>query len=110
MKLRSGDLLVEVGSFKQAKEIVNLKSLSTIPIPVSPHPTLNSSKGVISCVELLNVPVEEITEKLQSQGVSHVRRITIRTDGQLLNTKHLILRYPTGLKSSFLMKLSKHFL
>ncbi|GBN27436.1 hypothetical protein AVEN_131173-1 [Araneus ventricosus] len=61
-KLRSGDLLVEVGSFKQAKEIVNLKALSTIPFQVSPHPTLNSSKGVISCGELLNVPVEEITE------------------------------------------------
>ncbi|GBL75178.1 hypothetical protein AVEN_194424-1 [Araneus ventricosus] len=92
-KLRSGDLLVEVGSFKQAKEIVNLKSLSTIPIQVSPHRTLNSCKGVISCGELLNVPVEEITEKLQSQGVGHVRRITIRRDGQLLNTKHLILTF-----------------
>ncbi|GBL73383.1 hypothetical protein AVEN_159400-1 [Araneus ventricosus] len=64
-KLRSGDLLVEVGSFKQAKEIVKLKSLSTIPIQVCPPPTLNSSKGVIFCGELLNVPVEEITEKLQ---------------------------------------------
>ncbi|GBM76580.1 hypothetical protein AVEN_254407-1 [Araneus ventricosus] len=95
-KLRSGDLLVEVGSFKQAKEIVKLKSLSTIPIQVCPRPTLNSSKGVISCVELLNVPVEEITEKLQSQGVSHVRRITIRRDGQLLNTKHLILTFSSA--------------
>ncbi|GBN39658.1 hypothetical protein AVEN_114660-1 [Araneus ventricosus] len=85
--------LVEFGSFKQAKEIVNLKSLSTIPIQVSPHPTLNSSKGVISCGELLNVPVEEITEKLQSQGVSRVRRITIQRDGQLLNTKHLNFQF-----------------
>ncbi|GBM59057.1 hypothetical protein AVEN_48519-1 [Araneus ventricosus] len=95
-KLRSGDLLVEVGSFKQAKEIVNLKSLSTIPVQVCQHPTLNSSKGVISCGELLNVPIEEITEKLQSQGVSHVRRITIRRDGQHLNTKHLILTFSSA--------------
>ncbi|GBL84190.1 hypothetical protein AVEN_23751-1, partial [Araneus ventricosus] len=95
-KLRSGDLLVEVGSFKQAKEIVKLKSLSTIPVQVCPHPTLNSSKGVISCGELLNVPIEEITEKLQSQGVSHVRRITVRRDGQLLNTKHLILTFSSS--------------
>ncbi|GBM81248.1 hypothetical protein AVEN_236450-1 [Araneus ventricosus] len=51
---------------------------------------------VISCGELLIVPVEEITEKLQSQGVSHVRRITIRRDGRLLNTKHLILTFSSA--------------
>ncbi|GBN39926.1 hypothetical protein AVEN_21761-1 [Araneus ventricosus] len=89
-KLRSGDLLVEVESPKQAKEISKLKSLSTIPVTVKPHATLNSSKGVISCGELLNVSEEKIIEELKSQGVIHVRRITIRRDGQLLNTKHLI--------------------
>ncbi|GBL72573.1 hypothetical protein AVEN_127841-1 [Araneus ventricosus] len=109
-KLRSGDLLIEVGSFKQAKVIVNLKSLSTIFIQVSPHQTLNSSKGVISCGELFNVTVEEITEKLQSQGVSHVRRITIRRDGQLLNTTHLVLTFcssklPEHIKAGY-MRLS----
>ncbi|GBN77787.1 hypothetical protein AVEN_59580-1 [Araneus ventricosus] len=89
-KLRSGDLLVEVESPKQAKEISKLKSLSTIPVTVKPHATLNSSKGVISCGELLNESEEKITEELKSQGVIHVRCITIRRDGQLLNTKHLI--------------------
>ncbi|GBM83101.1 hypothetical protein AVEN_73097-1 [Araneus ventricosus] len=48
-KLRSGDILVEVESPKQAKQILKLKSLSTIPVTVNPHATLNSSKGVISC-------------------------------------------------------------
>ncbi|GBN51441.1 hypothetical protein AVEN_151285-1 [Araneus ventricosus] len=67
--------------------------MSTIPVSVSPHETLNTSKGVITCGELFHVPLDEITEKLQSQGVSHVRRITIRRDGQLLNTKHLILTF-----------------
>ncbi|GBN22876.1 hypothetical protein AVEN_178123-1 [Araneus ventricosus] len=95
-KLRSGDLLVEVESSKQAKEITKLKSLSTIPITVKPHATLNSSKGVISCGELLNESEEKITEELKSQGVTHVRRITIRRDGQLLNTKHLILTFDSN--------------
>ncbi|GBM18972.1 hypothetical protein AVEN_1592-1 [Araneus ventricosus] len=93
IKLRSGDLLVEVASSKQSQQILKLKSMSTIPVSVSPHETLNTSKGVITCGELLNVPLDEITEKLQSQGASHVRRITIRRDGQLLNTKHLILTF-----------------
>ncbi|GBL95335.1 hypothetical protein AVEN_154753-1 [Araneus ventricosus] len=95
-KLRSGDLLVEVESPKQAKEITKLKSLSTIPVSVKPHATLNSSRGVISCGELLNEPEEKITEELKSQGVMHVRRITIRREGQLLNTKHLILTFDSN--------------
>ncbi|GBM78117.1 hypothetical protein AVEN_17044-1 [Araneus ventricosus] len=109
-KLRSGDLLVEVESPKQAKDIIKLKSLSTIPVTVKPHGTLNSSKGVISCGELLNESEEKITEELKSQGVIHVRRITIRRDGQLLNTKHLILTFdsnklPENIKAGY-MRLS----
>ncbi|GBN32964.1 hypothetical protein AVEN_123569-1 [Araneus ventricosus] len=109
-KLRSGDLLVEVESPKQAKEIAKIKSLSTIPVTVKPHATLNSSKGVISCGELLNESEEKITEELKSQGVIHVRLITIRRDGQLLNTKHLILTFdskklPEHIKAGY-MRLS----
>ncbi|GBN33073.1 hypothetical protein AVEN_7611-1 [Araneus ventricosus] len=95
-KLRSGDLLVEVESSKQAKEITKLNLLSTIPVTVKPHATLNSSKGVISCGELLNESEEKVTEELKSQGVTQVRRITIRRDGQLLNTKHLILTFDSN--------------
>ncbi|GBN17569.1 hypothetical protein AVEN_224529-1, partial [Araneus ventricosus] len=94
-KLRSGDLVV-VESPKKAKEIAKIKSLSTIPVSVKPYATLNSSKGVISCGELLNESEEKITEELKSQGVIHVRRITIRRDGQLLNTKHLILTFDSN--------------
>ncbi|GBL99402.1 hypothetical protein AVEN_107112-1, partial [Araneus ventricosus] len=95
-KLRSGDLLVEVHSRKQSEQIVKLKTFSNIQITVSPHASLNSSKGVITCGELLHVTTEEILKKLQGQGVSHVRRISIRRDGQLLNTKHLILTFDSA--------------
>ncbi|GBN46977.1 hypothetical protein AVEN_172931-1 [Araneus ventricosus] len=109
-KLRSGDLLVEVHSRKQSEQIVKLKTFSNIPITVSRHATLNSSKGVITCGELLNVTTEEILKELQGQGVSHVRRISIRRDGQLLNTKHLILTFdsaklPENIKAGY-MRLS----
>ncbi|GBN17269.1 hypothetical protein AVEN_85890-1 [Araneus ventricosus] len=109
-KLRSGDLLVEVQTRKQSEQIVKLKTFSNILITVSPHATLNSSKGVITCGELLNVPTEEILKELQGQGVSHVRRISIRRDGQLLNTKHLILTFdsaklPENIKAGY-MRLS----
>ncbi|GBO45421.1 hypothetical protein AVEN_45690-1 [Araneus ventricosus] len=70
--------------------------MSTISVTVKPHTTLNSSKGVISCGELLKESKEKITEELKSRGVIHVRRITIRRDGQLLNTKHLILTFDSN--------------
>ncbi|GBN69684.1 hypothetical protein AVEN_261246-1 [Araneus ventricosus] len=109
-KLRSGDLLVEVQSRKQSLQIVKVQTFSNIPVTVSPHATLNSPKGVITCGELLNVPTEEILKELQGQGVSHVRRISIRRDGQLLNTKHLILTFdsaklPENIKAGY-MRLS----
>ncbi|GBM66002.1 hypothetical protein AVEN_152204-1 [Araneus ventricosus] len=109
-KLRSGDLLVEVQSRKQSQQIVKVQTFSNIPVTVSPHASLNSSKGVITCGELLNVPTDEILKELQGQGVSHVRRISIWRDGQLLNTKHLILTFdsaklPENIKAGY-MRLS----
>ncbi|GBN38817.1 hypothetical protein AVEN_173375-1, partial [Araneus ventricosus] len=93
--MRSGDLLVEVASRKQAQQILKINSLSTIPISVQPHITLNSSKGVITCGRLLNLSNEEITQELGGQGVKDVRRINIRRDGELLPTKHFILTFNT---------------
>ncbi|GBO43778.1 hypothetical protein AVEN_10317-1 [Araneus ventricosus] len=106
-KLRSGDLLIEVASRNQSQKISKIKTFGTIPVSISPHATLNSSKGVISCGELLNVTLEEISEKLQCQGVSHVQRISIRRDGQLLATKHLVLTFnspklPQSIKAGYI--------
>ncbi|GBN85373.1 hypothetical protein AVEN_45874-1 [Araneus ventricosus] len=92
-KLRSGDLLIDVNSRKQAQQIIKLNNLSSIPVSVAAHATLNFSKGVVSCGELLHTPVEEITKELENQGVTSVRRITMRRDGKLLDTKHLIITF-----------------
>ncbi|GBN45477.1 hypothetical protein AVEN_100347-1 [Araneus ventricosus] len=92
-KLRSGDLLVEVNSLKQAQQILKLKSFETIQINVTTHRTLNSCEGVITCGELFNDTMEQITQELKSEGVIHVRRINIRRDGKLVPTKHLILTF-----------------
>ncbi|GBN13429.1 hypothetical protein AVEN_38766-1, partial [Araneus ventricosus] len=92
-KLRSGDLLIEVNSRKQAQQIIKLNNLSSIPVTVAAHATLNFSKGVVSCGELLHTPTEEITKELENQGVTSVRRITMRRDGKLLDTKHLIITF-----------------
>ncbi|XP_055951634.1 uncharacterized protein LOC129987710 [Argiope bruennichi] len=86
---------------------MKLKALATIPISVSPHKSLSSSKGVITCGQLFNIPVEIITKELKFQGVTHVRHITIRRDGQLLNTKHYVLTFnspqlPESIKAGYI--------
>ncbi|GBN72073.1 hypothetical protein AVEN_19982-1 [Araneus ventricosus] len=58
-----------------------MRSVSHIPISVQQHETLHTSKGVITCGRLLNIPVEEITQELSGQSVKDVRRINSRRDG-----------------------------
>ncbi|GFS53294.1 RNA-directed DNA polymerase from mobile element jockey [Trichonephila clavipes] len=66
-KMRSGDLLVEISTTKQAEQLLALQMLANIPITVLPHANLNSSRGVISESDLYNVPEQEILEGLQDQ-------------------------------------------
>ncbi|GFV94065.1 hypothetical protein TNCV_3357121 [Trichonephila clavipes] len=42
-----------------------------------------------------DISTEEILENLQDQKVCGVKRITIRRNGQVLDTKHLILTFAT---------------
>ncbi|GBO20396.1 hypothetical protein AVEN_146339-1 [Araneus ventricosus] len=93
--IRSGDLLVEVACSKQAQQMLKLNALSTIPVSVKPHETLNTCKGVITCGRLLNLPNEEIAQELHGQGIKDVRRINIRRDGEFIPTKHFILTFHT---------------
>ncbi|GBO39398.1 hypothetical protein AVEN_79287-1 [Araneus ventricosus] len=106
-KLRTGDLLVEVQSRQQSQKIMKIKAFATILVIVSPHVSLNSSKGVITCGELLNESLDVIANELKSQGVTHVRRITIRRDGRLLDTKHHVLTFnspklPDSIKAGYI--------
>ncbi|GFW06934.1 uncharacterized protein TNCV_1539131 [Trichonephila clavipes] len=94
--MRSGDLFLEVSSSNQATALIKLQKLAHLDVTtVAPHSTLNFSRGVISPADFLNVSTEEIKENMKAQKVCDVRRITIRRDGQVLNTKHLILTFST---------------
>ncbi|XP_055944786.1 uncharacterized protein LOC129975682 [Argiope bruennichi] len=92
-KMRSDDLLVEISIKKQAQQSMKLKALAYIPVSVNPPTSLNFSKGVITCGELFNVSIEEISSEMKPQGMTHVRQTTIRRNGQLLPTKHYILTF-----------------
>ncbi|GFW07147.1 CCHC-type domain-containing protein [Trichonephila clavipes] len=105
--MRSGDLFLEVTSAKQSFALRTLRRMAHIDITVVPHNTLNYSRGVISAADLFNVSTEEIKENMVNQKVCDVRRITIRRDGQVLNTKPLILTFwtpelPQSVKATYL--------
>ncbi|GFS93562.1 putative RNA-directed DNA polymerase from transposon X-element [Trichonephila clavipes] len=75
--MRSGDLFLEEASAKQSSALRTLRKMAHIDVTIVPHNT------------------EEIKENMVDQKVCEVRRITIRRDGQVLNTKHLILTFST---------------
>ncbi|GFT51120.1 RNA-directed DNA polymerase from mobile element jockey [Trichonephila clavipes] len=69
-KLRSGDLLIETSSAVQTKSFLLAKSFLGSPANITPHKSLNSSRGVISEPDLLTTSDAEILEGFSSQGVS----------------------------------------
>ena len=54
--------------------------LNYLPVKVSPHRYLNSTKFVIQCRELNNMEEDEIAEECRPQGITAVNRISVRHD------------------------------
>ncbi|GFX26910.1 RNA-directed DNA polymerase from mobile element jockey [Trichonephila clavipes] len=69
-KLRSSDLLIETSSAVQTKSFLLAKSFLDSPANISPHKSLNSSRGVISEPDLLTTSDAEILEGFSDQGVT----------------------------------------
>ncbi|GFX70176.1 RNA-directed DNA polymerase from mobile element jockey [Trichonephila clavipes] len=106
-KLRSGDLLIETTSALQSKLFLLAKTFLDFPLTVTPHKSLNSCRGIISEPDLLSSSETEILEGLSDQGVTQVRRITIKKDSSLFPTKNLILTFnspklPSAIKDGYL--------
>nr|CAH7725245.1 unnamed protein product [Callosobruchus chinensis] len=77
--------------------------MTTQKVTVEPHSTLNTSRGVIYCKDLLNCSETEIMEELKSEGVIKVQRIKVKNDSALHDTPNHILTFncptsPTKIK------------
>ena len=76
--LKSVRVLIEVETKQQCKNLLKTTKLQGyLPVKVSPHRTLNSSKFIIKCEELDKME-DEIKKELQQQGIIAVKRISIR--------------------------------
>ena len=86
--VKSGRVFIEVETKQQCKNLLKTtKLLSYLPVKVSPHRTLNSSKFVIKCEELDKMDDEEIKKELQPQEIIAVKRISIRSSLYVLTIK-----------------------
>ena len=72
--MKSGRVFIEVETRQQCKNLKTTKLLGYLPVKVSPHRTLNSSKFVIKCEELDKMEEDEIKKELQPQGIIAVKR------------------------------------
>jgi len=87
-------ILLEVANEIQAKKAWNLKQLTeSVTVNVTPHKSLNYSKGVIFCPELNDLDVNEITQNLKLQKVVATKRITKKIKGEHINTNSYILTF-----------------
>ena len=74
----------------------NLKKLDLffgVPVAVTEHKSLNTSKGIIRNPILKSETEENILEYLKPQGVTHVKRFTIRRNHEIVNTNTLLLTF-----------------
>ena len=94
-KLRSGDLLIEVNTEKQAKRLKQNKKIYNTDTFSEAHRSLNVRKGVVKCSELENLSEETLVRYWSKQGVSHVKRISVFRDGVQKPTNTLILSFNT---------------
>ena len=105
-KIRSG-LLIECTTQKHSSCLLQSTVFCNVPIKVTAHSSLNSSKGVIRCRDLEGVSEEEICQNVSSQDVTGVRRIKVRRNNELLPTNTFVLTFnvptlPTSIKAGYL--------
>ncbi|GFO29437.1 RNA-directed DNA polymerase from mobile element jockey [Plakobranchus ocellatus] len=89
-KLGSGDLMDQLKSNDQGKKLEAIAKFLDIPVTVSPHKSLNSSKEVIPSCDL-QCCLEEEMEELS--GVTHAQRIKVCRDKEKIQTDTVVLTF-----------------
>ena len=92
-KLKNQTLLVETSRKTQTENLLKMKTFFNLPVTVSEHHTLNSSKGIIRDRALKGETEENIKEYLKDQGVIAVKRFTIKKGNSTIETNTLLLTF-----------------
>ena len=73
--------------------LLGLTQLAGVPVKVSPHRSLNVSRGVIRSRVIASCNVEEIVEELRPQGVTAAEIIHVRDGDSKRRTNTVILTF-----------------
>ena len=92
-KLKNGTLLVETTRKMQTDILLKSKKFFNLPVEVKPHKTLNSSKGIIRDRNLKGESEKNILEYLENQGVTAVKRFTVKKGQDTINTNTILLTF-----------------
>ena len=106
-KLQSGKLLVEVARRTQAENLLRLTDFAGVPITVSPHRGLNTSRGILRSRELASMKEEELADDLKNFNVINIQTIMTTKNGIRSPTNSVILTFnsstlPQSLKAGYL--------
>jgi len=92
-RLQRGDILVEIDKHSYSRMLLGLTQLAGVPVKVSPHRSLNTSRGVIRSRDIADCNVEEIVEELQPQGVTAASIIHVRDGDSRRRTNTVVLTF-----------------
>ena len=91
--LRSGDLLIQCTKQPHETNLLKMKTFCGLKCTVTPHKSLNTSKGIVRCPALSKQSCEHILEFMGEQGVTDVRRINVHRDGALKPTNTFVFTF-----------------
>ena len=78
--------MVETNRKSQTDNLLKITKFFNINVSVTEHKTLNSCKGIIRDRMLKHETEENITEYLNTQGVTACKRFKIKKDGNFIET------------------------
>lgn len=94
--LKSGDILLEIPSEKDYINLKNFQSYEKIPVKFSYHRTLNFSKGIITCDELLPCEEKELVSELKQFNIVAAKRIYKTVNDVKKPTASIILTFDSS--------------
>ena len=93
----AGLLLIEVDRKQYAINLLKTKHLHDIPVDITPHRSMNSSKGVFTCGDLSDMDDKEILKQLKESGqnIQDLYRIHSFKSGKKEPTDTFVVTYST---------------
>jgi hypothetical protein len=106
-QLRSGNIIIEIERESHANNLLKSTSFLNTPVKITPHRTLNSSKGVIRCRELRDCSQQEIIDGLEDQNVIAAHKVMTTKDESRIPTNTIFLTFnspklPTAVQVGYL--------